>query len=71
MHSHWKLNQSARNKVNTEMRKEKSDYYHPKIGWKIKNSLTGKGNNLKTTLINDDCLGFRPAPIESKAILVK
>ena len=53
------------------MRKEKSHYYHPKIGWKIKNSLTDKGNNLKTTLINDDCLGFRPAPIESKAILVK
>ena len=65
------------------MRKEKSHYYRqkidackatdPEIRWKIINSLTGKGN--KTTLTNDilinDCLGFGPAPLESKAILVK
>ena len=65
------------------MRKEKSQQYQqkidackvtdPKIGWKIINSLTGKGN--KTTRINDilinDCLGFGPAPLEGKAILVK
>ena len=65
------------------MRKEKSHYYRqkidackatdPEIGWKIINSLTGKGN--KTTRINDilinDCLGFGPAPLEGKAIFVK
>jgi len=59
------------------MHKEKSHYYQQKIdackatdlkmGWKIINSLIGKGN--KPTLIND-CLGFGLAPIESNAILV-
>ena len=48
-HNHWILYQSARNKVNSKMRKAKSDYFRmkidaskatdPKAGWKLINSL--------------------------------
>lgn len=31
LQNHWKLYQSARNKVNTEMRKAKSDYYRQTV----------------------------------------
>ena len=51
---HWELYQAARNKVNIEMRKAKSNYYRkkiedckktdPKTTWKLINSLTGKVN---------------------------
>ena len=60
-HNHWILYQSARNKVNSMMRKAKSDYFRlkidaskatdPKAGWKLINSLTGKGN--KSSPVND------------------
>ena len=53
-HNHWVLYQSARNKVNSMMRTAKSDYFRrkidaskdtdPKAGWKLINSLTGRGN---------------------------
>lgn len=31
LQNHWKLYQSARNKVNAEMRKAKSDYYRQTV----------------------------------------
>ena len=52
---------SARNKVTSLMRKAKSDYFRlkidaskatdPKAGWKLINSLTGRGN--KSSPVND------------------
>ena len=60
-HNHWILYQSARKKVNSIMRKVKSDYFRlkidaskatdPKAGWKLINSLTGRGN--KSSPVND------------------
>ena len=60
-HNHWVLYQSARNKVNSMMRTTKSDYFRRKIdaskatdlkaGWKLINSLTGRGN--KSSPVND------------------
>ena len=60
-HNHCILYQSARNKVNSMMLKAKSDYFRlkidpskptdPKAGWKLINSLTGKGN--KSSPVND------------------
>lgn len=60
-HSHWILYQFARNKLNSMMRKAKSDYFRPKIAaskdtepkasWKWINSFTGKGN--KSSPVND------------------
>ena len=60
-HNHWVLYQSARNKVNSMMRTAKSDYFRrkidaskatdPKAGWKLINSLTGRGN--KSSPVND------------------
>ena len=61
-HNHWILYQSARNKVNSMMRKAKSDYFRLKIdaskvtdrkaGWKLTNSLTVKRNlNLPLSMI--------------------
>ena len=51
---HWKLYQTARNKVNIEMRKSKSRYYqqkieecektNPKATWRLINNLTGKSH---------------------------
>jgi len=59
--NHWILYQCARNKVNSMMRKAKSDYFRlkideckatdPKAGWKLINSLTGRGN--KSSPVND------------------
>ena len=60
-HNHWILYQSARNKVNSMMRKAKSDYFRlkidaskdtdPKAGWKSIHSLTSTGN--KSSTVND------------------
>ena len=60
-HNHWVLYQSARNKVNSMVRTAKSDYFRrkidaskatdPKTGWKLINSLTGRGN--KSSPVND------------------
>ena len=60
-HNHWILYQSATNKVNSMMRKAKSDYFRlkidaskttdPKAGWKLINLLTGRGN--KSSPVND------------------
>jgi hypothetical protein len=51
---HWKHYQAARNKVNIEMRKSKSNYFQqkikdcekidPKVTWKLINSLVGKSH---------------------------
>ena len=59
--NHWILYQSVRNKVNSLMRKGKSDCFRqkidaskatdPKAGWELINSLTGKGN--KSSPVND------------------
>ena len=61
------LDTYIRNKVNAEMRKAKLHYYRqkidackatdPKMGWKIINSLTDRGN--KTTVINDNLINDR------------
>ena len=60
-HNHWILYQSVRNEVNSMMRKVKSDYFcrkinaskatDPKVGWKLINSLIGRGN--KSSPVND------------------
>jgi len=60
-HKHWILYQYARNKVNSMMRKTKSDYFRlkidvskatdPRAGWKLINSLIGRGN--KSSPVND------------------
>ena len=65
-HNNWILYHSVRNRVNSMTRKAKSDYFHLKIdaskatdskaGWKLINSLTGRGNKsspVSDILVND------------------
>ena len=66
---HWRLYQTFRNRVNTEIRKNKSSYFRekiaecnindPKITWKLINSPMGrikKSNYIKEIKINDQVL---------------
>ena len=66
---HWRLYQTFRNRVNTEIRKNKSSYFrekiaecnrnHPKNTWKLINSLMGrndKSNHIKEIKIDDQVL---------------
>ena len=59
---HWDKYKSIRNRVNNQMRKSKTDFYHKEIGncaklkdlkktWSLINSLTGKNN--KSTSITE------------------
>ena len=60
--THWDKYKSIRNRVNNQMRKSKTDFYHKEIGkcaklkdlkktWSLINSLTGKNN--KSTSITE------------------